>query len=68
MNVIRSLITVLILTLVVLSALGIVWWGDPPEKLSGYADGGRVILTILIAAGLFGVWRLWAPVRSSRAG
>jgi len=59
MNVIRGLITLLILTLVVLSAMGIAWWGHPPDKLAASADGGRLILSILIVASLGGLWRLW---------
>lgn len=67
MNLIRSLISLLFVTLVVLSVLGIVWWDSPPEPLAGYTSGGKAILGVLIVAGLVGLWRLWAPVDRSNA-
>ncbi len=67
MNIIRSLISVLILTLIVISVLGFVWWQDPPEKLAGYSLGGQAILAVLVLSGSVGLWRLWSPAgRSTR--
>ena len=67
MNIIRSLISALIVVVVALGVYGLVWWGNPPEKLAPYATGGRVILAILIASGVGGLWRLWsAPAGRSR--
>ncbi|MEZ6015985.1 MAG: hypothetical protein R3F49_12775 [Planctomycetota bacterium] len=62
MNVIRTLLSLLIICLVVISLLGIAWWQDPPAKLASYATGGQFALGALTIAGLAGVWQLWAPV------
>lgn len=66
MNIIRSLISLLIVALIVISLFGIAWWQSPPEKLASYTRGGQVILGALATAGAFGLWRLWAPPKPSQ--
>jgi hypothetical protein len=61
MNTVRTLISVLIVAIAVLSILGIFWWNSPPEPVASYATGGQVILGILVASSVLGLWRLWAP-------
>jgi len=58
-NVIRGLISLLIVALAVISGLGVLWWQAPPEKLLGYTNGGLVILGALIAASVAGLVVLW---------
>lgn len=67
MNIIRSLISLLVLSIVVLAGFGIVWWNDPPEKLVGYTGGGQAILAILMVLSLIGLVRLWLPPRERTA-
>lgn len=62
-TVLRLFISLLILVLAVLSACGIAWWNQPPEKLADSARAGQVILAILILAALAGLARLWAPAQ-----
>ena len=64
MNIIRGLMSSLLVAVAVLSALGIAWWADPPAKLAEYSTGGQVILGVLIASTLVGLWRLWTPARA----
>ncbi|MEZ5979681.1 MAG: hypothetical protein R3F34_15890 [Planctomycetota bacterium] len=61
MNLIRSLISILIVAIVVVSGYGIAWWSSPPAPLADSADGGRLILGLLMAASLLGLVRLWMP-------
>lgn len=65
MNVVRLLITLLLVAIIVLSALGVGWWGDPPKPLEGYTVGGKVILVLLILGAGAGLFRLWKPERRS---
>lgn len=67
MNVIRLFISVLIAALVVISALGIVWWQAPPDALATYQLGGKVVLGTLVLVGLLGLWQLWLPPSSARS-
>lgn len=62
MNIIRSLISLLIVALIVVSVYGIGWWSAPPDKLANYAMGGRVILGAMVLVGVLGLFRLWMPV------
>lgn len=61
MNLIRSSISLLLVSIVVLSGLGILWWNHPPEALRASAGGGRLVLGVLIAAALAGLGFLWRP-------
>jgi|GEM_PF-4974707 len=61
MLIVRSLISLLIVTIVVLSGFGLVWWNEPPAQLAHYENGGKVILGLLILASLVGLGRLWTP-------
>lgn len=63
MNLIRSLISALILALVAVSLYGIAWWQEPPAPLSGYTSGGKAVLAALCVAGVLGIVRLWTPPR-----
>ncbi|QDU66518.1 hypothetical protein [Engelhardtia mirabilis] len=63
MNLIRGLISILILSILVLSGFGIAWWGNPPAAIAAYAVGGKVILGVLIALGVMGLVVLWLPQR-----
>ncbi len=67
MNLIRSLITVLIVALVVIAVLGISWWEAPPDKLAHYTSAGKFILGILAACGAASLWFLWRPPAPARA-
>jgi len=66
-NVLRSIISLLVTVLVVLSALGMVWWKQPPDKLSSYEQGGKLILGLLIVSGIAGLWVLWSPTKRKDA-
>ena len=66
MNLIRSSISLLLVAVVVLSGFGILWWNHPPEPLQGYANGGRLILGVLIASALIGLKVLWTPPDRAR--
>ncbi|MEZ6002859.1 MAG: hypothetical protein R3F17_04955 [Planctomycetota bacterium] len=59
MNIIRSLITLLILALVIIATLGVFWWETPPAPIANYQLGAKIILGALAASGLFGIWKLW---------
>lgn len=61
MNIIRGLISLLLVAITVLAGFGIAWWNSPPEKLASYTTGGKAILGVLIVASLVGLWRLWTP-------
>lgn len=61
MNLIRSSISLLLVSVVVLGGLGIVWWNSPPAALQGSANGGRLILGVLIVSSLVGLKVLWTP-------
>jgi len=63
MNVIRSLISLLIVVLLYLGYIGMRWWDAPPEKLADSAGAAKVILVILMLSGVVGLVRLWAPAR-----
>ena len=67
MSAVRLVITVFILTIVVLSAYGFSWWGNPPAPLASYATGGRVILSLLMLLAIGGLIRLWSPASPSHA-
>lgn len=67
MTLVRTLISLLLVAVAVLSVFGIVWWSNPPEKLAGYETGGQVILAVLVACAAFGLWCLWAPERDAHA-
>jgi len=58
-NVIRSLITLLIVALASLSVLGLAWWQAPPDPLVHYSIGGFAILGLLLVASAAGLWVLW---------
>lgn len=63
-NVIRGLISLLIVALAIISGLGVMWWQSPPEKLLGYTTGGLVILAALILSSVAGLIVLWrGPAR-----
>jgi len=66
-NFLRSAISLLILTIAGLSAAGMLWWRQPPEKLASYESGGQVILGLLIVAALAGLWFLWSPDEKKHA-
>lgn len=61
-NVLRGLITLLIVVLAGLSLAGMAWWGSPPEKLADDATGGRFILGLLVLSSIYGLVVLWKPV------
>ncbi|MCA9002559.1 MAG: hypothetical protein KDB61_11585 [Planctomycetes bacterium] len=59
MNYIRSFITLLIVTLIVIAAYGVLWWENPPTPIANYQNGANVILSALVGAGIIGIWQLW---------
>lgn len=59
MNIVRTLLTLLIVTLVVIATLGVFWWDNPPAPIANYQTGGKVILAVLALTGFFGIWKLW---------
>jgi hypothetical protein len=65
-SVIRLCITIFIVTVATLSALGLTWWNRPPDPLQGYIDGGKLILAMIILSSIAGLWVLWRPVGRSR--
>jgi hypothetical protein len=67
MNVIRSLMSLLMLALIVISVLGVLWWEAPPDQLAHYTTGGKLTLGVLAVVGVLGIWRLWAPPKSTDA-
>ena len=40
---------------------------QPPDKLSSYEQGGKVILGLLIVSGIAGLWVLWSPTKRKDA-
>ena len=61
MNTVKLLISALLVAIGILSVFGFVWWGHPPEKLAASANGGRLILSLVVIASSVGLWRLWKP-------
>lgn len=61
MNLVRSIISVFLITLVVLSVAGWIWaGGQPSPKL----EGARFILAVCGIASLGSLWVLWGSKRA----
>jgi hypothetical protein len=67
MKILKSILSVFLIVLCVLSVLGFVWWGHPPDPLAASATGGRFILVLTLVGCLVGLWRLWAKDKASTA-
>ena len=62
-NVLRVLISILVVVLALLSGFGMVWWKQPPDPIAHYQHGGEFILGLLIASSAVGLWVLWRDPR-----
>lgn len=61
MRILKTFLTLLLVSISVLAVFGISWWTAPPEKLAAGALGAQVILGLTILGSGAGVWRLWTP-------
>jgi len=59
MNIVRAAISLFIVVLITVSAIGWIWTGN--HQSASQAAASRVVLTLGVLAGIVGLMALWRP-------